>query len=275
MLKKIIIKNFKKMKDFKIDLNEGLNIIVGNNESGKSTIVEAIYLCMNGVFKGKYVANNISEYLFNKECVSEYIESLSTENKMDLPEILIEVYLTNNDNNNNLGVLKGNENSEEIDDFGLQIKIHFDEEYKSEYEELMKDSTSVKTLPIEYYKVSRCSFARHKITNKAVPFNTLLVDASQQSHKNGSDMYISNIVQAHLEDKETVAIAQAHRKMKDTFSAETAVTDINDKIKNEFPDKNIKVSVDLSTQHSWDSHMMTYVEDIPFHYIGKRRAKHY
>ncbi|MFB1400513.1 AAA family ATPase, partial [Streptococcus pyogenes] len=41
MIKKVRIKNFKCFKDwFELDLNGGINILVGNNEEGKSTILE-------------------------------------------------------------------------------------------------------------------------------------------------------------------------------------------------------------------------------------------
>ena len=46
MIKKIFIKNYKIFEHFDIELNEDLNIIVGNNETGKSTILEAINLAL-------------------------------------------------------------------------------------------------------------------------------------------------------------------------------------------------------------------------------------
>lgn len=43
-IQKIKISNFKCFKGlFEIELNKGLNILVGNNETGKSTILEAIH----------------------------------------------------------------------------------------------------------------------------------------------------------------------------------------------------------------------------------------
>ena len=42
-IRKVKIQNFKCFYgEFVIDLNSGLNILVGNNETGKSTILEAI-----------------------------------------------------------------------------------------------------------------------------------------------------------------------------------------------------------------------------------------
>lgn len=52
---KVKIKNFKCFKDFSLILNEGVNIIVGNNEVGKSTILEAIHLGLTGIMNGRYL----------------------------------------------------------------------------------------------------------------------------------------------------------------------------------------------------------------------------
>ena len=59
-------------------LEEGLNIVVGDNEAGKSTILEAINLALTGIIIGKSIWNEISQYIFNKEAVDEYIVSLGT-----------------------------------------------------------------------------------------------------------------------------------------------------------------------------------------------------
>ena len=48
-ISKMKIHNFKCYRDFEIDLEEGLNIIVGDNEAGKSTILEAINLALTGI----------------------------------------------------------------------------------------------------------------------------------------------------------------------------------------------------------------------------------
>ena len=62
------IENFKRFKgSFDIDLNEHLNVLVGDNEVGKSTIVEAIYLALTGIYNGHYLRNELSHYIFNNE----------------------------------------------------------------------------------------------------------------------------------------------------------------------------------------------------------------
>lgn len=50
-----------------------------------------------------------------------------------------------------------------------------------------------------------------------------------------------------------------------------AVRKINDKIglAAKISEKNVKLSVELSSKNAWESSLMTYLDDIPFHFIGK------
>ena len=92
---KINIENFKCFEgEFSLGLNEGVNILVGNNEAGKSTILEAIHLALSGILNGRYIKNELSQYLFNKAVEEEYIKSLKTGSPQAPPYILIELFLS-------------------------------------------------------------------------------------------------------------------------------------------------------------------------------------
>lgn len=72
-ISKVKIQNFKSFKDtFTLTLNKGLNVLVGDNESGKSTILEAIHIALTGLYCGRSIRNELSQYLFNNErsCVN-------------------------------------------------------------------------------------------------------------------------------------------------------------------------------------------------------------
>lgn len=63
-ISKIYIENFKLFKgSFGLELNQGINILVGNNDVGKSTIIEAIHLALTGFYNGKYLKNELSQYI--------------------------------------------------------------------------------------------------------------------------------------------------------------------------------------------------------------------
>lgn len=61
LIKKIKINNFGKLKDKEIELKNGINIIYGENESGKSTMLDFIISMFYGINKTKN-GKNISNY---------------------------------------------------------------------------------------------------------------------------------------------------------------------------------------------------------------------
>ena len=85
-IEKIKIKNFKCYGEkFEARLNPGVNIIVGNNEAGKSTILEAIHLALTGMLNGRYLRNELSSYLFNIKAEQEYLASLNKQYTQVIP----------------------------------------------------------------------------------------------------------------------------------------------------------------------------------------------
>ena len=79
-IEKVIIQNFKKFKNpFEVKFNENINLLVGDNESGKSTILEAIHVALTGMYAGRNIRNQLSTYLFNREAVEEYLASVEAD----------------------------------------------------------------------------------------------------------------------------------------------------------------------------------------------------
>jgi putative ATP-dependent endonuclease of OLD family len=267
-IEKIKIKNFKCFKEqFELILNENVNIIVGENEAGKSTIIEAINLTLSGWFKGRYIHNELNEYIFNKETIKEYILSLQTKAPLAPPLIKIEIFLSADAPS----LFKGDQNSERTDSIGLSFNIEFDEKYLPEYQILFQ-SESIKSLPIEYYNFYWESFARdERITPRLIPIKPALIDSSNGRLQNGSDIYISRIIKDFLDQKEIVDVSQAHRKMKDVFMQQDSIININRKIQTDsnISNKKVELSVELSSKNSWENSLVTYLDEIPFHHIGK------
>ncbi len=266
---KVHIENFKCFKgSFKFILNEGVNIFVGNNEAGKSTIIEAIHLALTGLLNGKYLKNELTQYVFNNEVVNDYLNKLNTGTDAPIPpHVLVELFIEGPD----LAEFEGINNSERVKAQGLILKLAFDDKYQSEYEKLIKTG-GIRTLPIEYYNVFWSTFAQDdSITPRTIPLKSALIDSSSSRYQNGSDVYISRIVKELLDDEEIVEISQAHRKMKETFMGETSIKKINEKIQTaaKISDKRVELSVELSSKNAWESSLMTYLENVPFHYIGK------
>ena len=264
-IQRINILHYKCFKKFSLDLNSGVNIIVGNNEAGKSTILEALHLALSGLLNGRYLKNELSQYIFNKEIETIYLESLKTDSPLPPPNILIEIFFSGYD----LPEFEGDGNSTKRKASGLRFSIEFDTEYKDDYAELI--TTDVTTIPMEFYKVTFTSFSRESISVKSIPVKSVLIDSSSTRFQNGSDVYISKIIKDDLVEKEIVGLSQAYRKLKEAFMADKSVEAINKKItgKADISTKTVNISVDLSAKNSWETSLMTYLEGIPFHQIGK------
>ncbi len=267
---KVKITNFKCYEDtFSLVLNDGLNIIVGSNESGKTTILEAIQLALTGLMHGRPLKNDQTSYLFNLSAQDKYVQSLGTATPLPPPAITIELFFSGS--SGELAELEGDGNSEKAKASGVVYKIEFDEEkYTEAYDELVKTG-ELSSIPVEYYTVGTKSFARKGITSRNIPIKSALIDSSSTRLQNGSDVYVSRIIRDALEEHERASISQAHRKLKQAFVEDKNLQLINERISKaaKISQKTVSISVDLSSQTAWESSLMTYIDLIPFQYIGK------
>ncbi len=268
-IKEIRIENYKCFKEFNLKLKKGVNIIVGNNEAGKSTILEAINLALSGFVSGKYIKTELTQHLFNKEVIKEYLEKINNVSESGVlpPKILIEIFLEGNE----FPELKGNGNyKSDNTEQGISFVIDIKKELQGEYEELIK-SGDIDSLPIEYYNFSWSSFAREPKTPRAIPIKSALIDSSSNRYLNGSDVYISRIIKDCLSSEDIIKISKAHRNLKESFSKEEAVKLINAKIQEaiKISNKKVELAVDLSTKNAWENNLITCLDEIPFHHIGK------
>ncbi|GBR75914.1 ATP-dependent endonuclease [Candidatus Termititenax persephonae] len=270
-IKRVIIENFKCFEDFfDLDLKNGLNILVGDNETGKSTILEAINLTLHGYIYGRPLSLELSQALFNNNVVEKYINSINTASKLSPPSITIELFFEIEKENDSLKALfEGEYNYTKQTACGIKFKIYFKEEYKDVYELLLQQG-GTKSLPIEYYGFSWCSFARAEITPKSIPFNSAFVDSSNVRYQNGSDAYIAHIIKNFLSDEAKIKVIQVHRELADIFAKDKSIKEINDSIaQKNISEKNVKLSIDMPTRTAWESNLVTYLDDVPFNAIGK------
>lgn len=267
---KVKITNFKRYEQtFSLALNAALNVIVGGNESGKTTILEAIHLALTGMLHGRPLKNDLTSYLFNLAAQQKYVDSLKTGSPLPPPAITIELFFSGD--SSELAELEGDGNSEKIKASGVVYHVEFDEEnYKGPYEALVS-AGELTSIPVEYYTATMRSFARKGITSRNIPIKSALIDSSSARLQNGSDVYVSRIIRDVLEETERASISQAHRKLKEAFVKDKNLQLINERITKaaNISQKSVSISVDLSSQTAWESSLMTHIDLIPFQYIGK------
>lgn len=266
-IRKIKIYNFKGLRKFETELNPGLNILVGDNEAGKSTILEAIHLALTGMYCGRGIRNEISPYLINNEAVKEYLDSLSSDKPLPPPSLMIEIYFESSIDPE----FEGNDNTDKQNKVeGFRFEIAFAEQHKPEYEKLVLNK-EIHSLPTEYYLASWTKFDRNATTTRMIPIKSVLIDSSNYRYQNGSDVYISRIVKDLLGEEDVIAISQAHRRMIEGFANDPAITNINTKISAEstIVQGDVSLSADQGNKNAWESSLITQVSGIPFTHIGK------
>lgn len=266
---KIVIQNFKALDKFEIKLNKELNIIVGDNEAGKSTLLEAINLVLTGQLNGRNINYEISPFLFSKVVVDDYLSKLKAGQNPELPSIIIEAYLYNKPE---FAMFKGTNNLKREDTFGVCLKIEFNEDFKDAYSKYIVDPTKITTIPTEYYVARLYSFANNLITARNLELTSILIDTTTIKLQNGADYYLQRIIEESLDIKERTGLSLAFRNLKESFKEQEALKAINDKLKankGDITNKDLSVSIDISQKSSWENNLTSYVDDIPFQFSGK------
>src|SRR5688572_22462895 len=94
VIQKIKLHNFKRFRDFSVDLDEKINLLIGDNESGKSSILSAIDIVLNG--SRTKVETVGLDSLFNLEVIQDFLNS--SRKFADLPFLYVELYLDEQNN---------------------------------------------------------------------------------------------------------------------------------------------------------------------------------
>ena len=97
MLTKIVIKNYRCYENYTLEFNRGLNILVGDNDSGKSTLLEAIGLALTGRVGGRSIITDLSPFHFNGKAAGAYCAALQANQKAEPPEIVVDLFMEKND----------------------------------------------------------------------------------------------------------------------------------------------------------------------------------
>lgn len=268
-VQRLIIKNFKCYEYFDVKLNDDLNILIGNNEAGKSTILEALMLGLTGMYNYKSIQQEISPYLFNQKAVDQFIDDVKNNKKIDPPSIVIELYV---ENTPETAGFKGRQNSLNSNETGVKIVIAFDQNYRLEYTKYISKPADVTTIPAEYYGAQWHSFAGNGITTQGFPFKTMFIDTSSTRLQTANDYYLQSVIRNVLHPTERAGLDLSFRQLKEEFGKEPYIKDINDKIQGSagyLHSKQVQLSVDISQKNGWESHLTTYAEGIPFAHIGK------
>jgi len=266
------IDGFKSLIDFDLTLNEKLNVIVGDNETGKTSVLEAINLVLTSQYDGRPIAYTIDPYLFNATKVAEYFAHLRSGKNAAPPQILVEAYFNDDGGDPALTRLKGRNNTKNEDCPGLKLSITVRKDHVDELKEYAKDDSNPAVLPVEFYEVSWRSFADNGVTPRSLSFRAKTIDTSLPRAYRGPNKYVAQLVDDVLTEQQRRDLSLAYKKLRHGFAQEPGVTTINEHLEKQggpATNKQLTVQVDISSRSRWDSSITAHLDDLPFDCAGK------
>ncbi len=255
--------NFKKFKDRAFEFNEDVNIFVGDNNAGKSTILEALEIVLNFQYRGRPLNNEFSPDLFNCDAVADFLASPKA--PTDLPVLVIEAYMKN------VPDYRGTNNSLLKDAQGVQVKASFDSDFTEAYRDYMAAGAPITSIPVEFYKVEWMDFAWNVIKPMSKKFRALYIDPTRIHPTFGKNQYISNVLSTALKKDEEYRLSLNYRETLQTFNDTDEVKIVNKDLDsdNKITDKKLTIAANTMPAGALQNGLQLEVDAVPFHMIGK------
>ncbi|MGS2664596.1 ATP-dependent nuclease [Corynebacterium glucuronolyticum] len=270
IITKVQIIGYRRFQNFTFEPEPRTNIIVGGNEAGKSTLLEAMMLALTGRVHGVRAAEYLNPYWFNKTMVHDFFAKPPSERTyLDAPEFRIDVYLEVD--SQELEKFRGVNNIALADSVGLSVWAHPDPEYKQELNEYFQQEDCPEVLPVEYYVVEWLNFGGYPVTRRPKELGISLIDSRTIRSERGVDYYTRQILETRLNPKDRSKVSVEHRKLRSTLGREV-LQELNDALSEgnqSIPGAVVGLQIDQSRSASWESTLIPNIEDVPLSMAGQ------
>jgi putative ATP-dependent endonuclease of OLD family len=269
LITRVRIRGFRKFDDLIFYPHGTFNLLVGNNQAGKSTLLEAISMCLTGRVNGRTVSEELNPYWFNAKTVSAYFEARARGDKVAAPEIFIEVTLQDR---SDLATLIGADDLEEPqgDAPGVRLRVRLNEEYRADFETYIAHEQT-KLLPTEYYTTDWRSFQGSPLLQKPRAISVATIDSRTVRSGAGIDYHLRQVISDNLTIEERAKFSAGFRKVKEDMTAEH-LTEVNEKLStgDELLDGgHVALAMDQTSRTSWDNSVVPHVDEVPFVFAGQ------
>lgn len=266
---RVIIRNFKGLKETNLTFGKGVNILVGDNETGKSTVLEAINLALTRQLNRRDAGYELHPFLFHQSIVQEFVQGVGNGKVLPPLEIDIEVYFKDDPA---LAEHKGTNNSCNVDCPGVRLRIELDDHFREEYRAYIANTERIRTVPVEFYHVDWRNFADQSLTPRSKPLQPALIDPSALTNTYAANRYVLELARDFLTRMQKVDLALSYRQLREVFQNDASVAAINKELakqKGVVSDRDLSVALDMTARTNWDSSVTPHLNDLPLTLVGK------
>ena len=265
-INKIVVRNYKLLENDVIPLNPDVNIFIGDNDSGKSTILEALCILTTGKLNGYAFERQLKANMFTSTVRTEYIQKIQNGERIFPPEIIFEAYFDGDP------IYKGSNNTlSEQEAIGINITVHLAEKNTELYKQMVKNS-DIRDIPIELYTVDYHYFNGDSFTftYRYSPFKSVFIDTTRKDYGGLVDHFVSDSISDTLTADQIRDLSIAYGVSRRSFHDNETVKQLNEAVRQKAVIKGRDVSLDLREDDSeaWKRQMSIVVDAIPFEYVG-------
>jgi putative ATP-dependent endonuclease of OLD family len=264
IISKLHIENYKQLRCVTFTVNPDINIFVGENDSGKSTILEAISILSSGKLNGYAFDKQIKANLFNIDVRNAYKASLSQyPNVNELPSMIFEAYCETDE-----AIYSGTNNSLGENCSGIRVAVEFNPEYTPTYKKLLA-AGEIFDIPVEFYTVSYKYFNGDIVTYRFCPIKAVFIDTTKNDYSSVVGRFVTENIATYLSPQEQIDLCTAYRKSRYDFHNNEIVKKLNQSVKENVRIGNRALTIDLKEEvDEWKKQLSVVVDETPFENVG-------
>jgi len=211
-IKKIRLINFRRFRDYTIEPNDRINILVGDNEVGKSSVLEAIDIVANG---NVHRVESIGlDKLLNIEAVRTFMSGVR--DYENLPKLIIELYLSGEFDHS----MNGKNNTDGVICDGIRMVCAPNPDYRNEIKEALTAHEDY--FPYDYYSIRFSTFADEGYTGYKKKLRCTFIDSSNMDSEYATKDFVRRMYMQYTESnvKERTLHKSQYRLMRNNFRTE-------------------------------------------------------
>lgn len=250
---KIKLLNFKRFETFEVSFDSKINLLIGDNEAGKSSILTAIDLVISGS-RNKIETIGL-EYLFNSNVIDRFLAS--DKNYANLPKLEIELFLSEQNEETD-----GKNNSEKIDANGLKLICKPNDDFSSDIAKILRQENCV--FPFEYYAIEFKTFADQSYSGYKKYLKHILIDNSQISSEYAMKEFVKDIYNSKINNStEKYNHQHEYRLHKENFK-NNAFREINARLEGDY-----KFAIKSNSKSNLETDLTIYEGNVSIDNKGK------